>query len=45
MKASTEKIYNVSNNTKIAIIKLEIMKILLSKIHTIFFMKIEKIEK
>ena len=41
MKASAAKVCNESNYTKIAIIKWEIMKILVSKIH-IFLMKIEK---
>ena len=45
MKSSAAKICNESNNKKIAIIKWEIMKILVSKIHTIFFMKTEKTEK
>ena len=43
-KGRCRKICNVLNHTKISIIKQEIMKILVSKIHT-FLMKIGKNEK
>ena len=44
MKVGAAKISNESNHTKIEIIKWEIIKILVSKIHTIFYenLKIEK---
>ena len=42
MKASVEKVCNESNQTKVVIIKWEIMKKLVSKIYTVKKMKIEK---